>query len=92
MQMYMVNIYSYGHIFPIRIVLPHLLKFRFQVFRNALVQDFSSEPRYPYNVVLRTIYRMCCFNQPHAYIIPCERKTQETALTPAFTGGELPLD
>ena len=57
-QMHMIFFHPYRLIFPVRIILPYLLKFRFQILLNPFVQDFSSVPRDPHDVILRSIYRI----------------------------------
>jgi hypothetical protein len=44
----MINNDPYRYVLQLRIILPYLPKFGFQILANSLDQDFSPKPRYPY--------------------------------------------
>jgi hypothetical protein len=75
---------------PVGIVFLNGTQLHLQVCDHALDKDLAAESGHPYDVVLGSVdgvSRLCAVSRMVVY-----RKTRDLAHTPAFTGGDLPLD
>jgi len=90
MNVNMIFIYPNLIKIPIRIKFSYFFQSLTKVAIHSLLQYLPAESGHPYYMVLCLVYRMRLFMKLHS--LPFYRKMLNLALTPALTGGELPLN